>query len=294
MIIVLVLLLSGTLQAQDPGQPTQLPPAQTQVPPQAGQPPPQVAPPPVQQAFPEATPPQDQTLVPAEVVPLAPGPATTEQPAPVNPGNYNVPAPATPPTEAPITSVVETVDPKALPQKEVKKKVLATFRTSMGNFVVKLFTRQAPRTTKHFMELARGEKEFIDAKTGQKVRRPFYNGLIFHRVMKNFIIQGGCPFGNGTGGPGYTIADEFTPSLRHKKAGIVSMANAGARDTNGSQFFITLGPQPDFDDKYTIFGEVVQGMDVVKDISRIRVGPTDRPVKRITLIGIDFAEEVVP
>ncbi len=174
---------------------------------------------------------------------------------------------------------------------KVKKKTLAVFRTSMGNFTARLHTREAPRTAQHFIDLVRGDKEFSDAKTGQKTRRPFYNGLIFHRVIKNFIIQGGCPFGNGTGGPGFTILDEFTPSLRHRKAGMLSMANNGDANTNGSQFFITLGPQPDFDDKYTIFGEVIRGMDVVYDIANVKVGPTDRPIKRIYIIAIDILEE---
>jgi peptidyl-prolyl cis-trans isomerase A (cyclophilin A) len=258
-----------------------------------------LTPPPPTQAPPQPdpfAPPQPQ-----QPQALAPGPGTSQQPAPVNIGNQNVPPPPAnmtppPPGTQTDTQVAPTVLPEpAMPdaKKEIKRKVQAVVRTSMGNFTIKLFTRQAPRTTKHFMDLARGEKEFTDAKTGQKVRRPFYNGLILHRVIKNFIIQGGCPFGNGTGGPGFTIADEFTPSLRHRKAGIVSMANAGQRDTNGSQFFITLAPEPDFDDKYTIFGEVVSGMDVIRDISRVRVGPTDRPVKRITIIGIDIKEQIL-
>jgi peptidyl-prolyl cis-trans isomerase A (cyclophilin A) len=252
-------------------------------------------PPPGEQAIPTQTAPvvRQTPEPPPEQQPLAPGPGVSEQTAPVNTGNSNIPAPAAPvpdtatQTENPAPVYPEDKDPA----KELKKRVFATFRTSMGNFKVRLFTRQAPRSTRMFIELAKGEKEFIDAKTGQKVRRPFYNGLIFHRVVKNFIIQGGCPFGNGTGGPGFTFADEFTPALRHKKAGIVSLANAG-KDTNGSQFFITLSAQPDFDDKYTVIGEVVDGMNVVKDIGRLRVGPTDRPVKRVTIISVDISEQI--
>jgi peptidyl-prolyl cis-trans isomerase A (cyclophilin A) len=235
---------------------------------------------------------------PAEVLPpqpLAPGPGTSSMPAPISPGDFNVPAPdgygsSGSPAQPNRTSVVVDVQPTSKAPDE-KKRSLAIFRTSVGNFTVQLFTRQAPRTTANFIDLARGDKEFTDAKTGQKVRRPFYNGLIFHRVVKGFIVQSGCPLGNGRGGPGFTIADEFTPSLRHRRAGIVSMANAGTPDTNGSQFLITLGPQPAFDDKYTVFGEVIQGMSVIREIAHTNVGPTDRPIKRIYIIAVDIVQE---
>lgn len=252
-----------------------------------------LSPPPAYELPPQQTNPAASEAQPYQYPPVtqpgqvpAPGPGTSVQPAPVQGRTYNVPAPARP-IGPPATSEVVAPTPVDMS----KKRYQAVVRTSMGNFTIRLFNRQAPRTVEHFIQLAKGEKEFIDAKTGNKVRRPFYNGLIFHRVIKNFIIQGGCPFGNGTGGPGYTIADEFTPSLRHRKAGIVSMANAGQKDSNGSQFFITLGPQEAFNDKYTVFGEVVEGMEVVRDISRLRVGPTDRPIKRVTMIGIDIIEQ---
>lgn len=204
-----------------------------------------------------------------------------------------VPGPdgANPPNGAPSAPLPRSETYVIKQDKDTRKRALAIFRTTMGNFTVQLAIRQAPRTTQHFIELVRGEKEFIDSKSGRKIRRPFYNGLTFHRVVKNFIIQGGCPFGNGKGGPGYTLADEFNPGLRHRKAGIVSMANAGSPNTNGSQFFITLGPRPEFDDKYTVIGEVIQGMNIIKDIARVRVGPTDRPIKRISIIAIDIVEE---
>lgn len=217
---------------------------------------------------------------------MAPG-GTSTLPAPVETqNNMFVPQPSEPIRPVAPSEIVE-----AKPVEKTNKRTLAIFRTSVGNFTVRLFTKQVPRTSQHFIELVRGDKEFIDAKTGRKTRRPFYNGLIFHRVINNFIIQGGCPFGTGKGGPGFTIADEFTPNIRHKKAGILSMANAGQKDTNGSQFFITLGPQPEFDDKYTAFGEVTQGMDVVNEIARSKVGPTDRPIRRIYIIAIDIVEE---
>ncbi len=115
----------------------------------------------------------------------------------------------------------------------------AHFTTSEGNFTVRLFDDDAPKTVANFVGLAEGTKEWTDPKSGQKVKRPFYDGLIFHRVIDGFMIQGGDPLGTGTGGPGYKFADEFSPKLRHSKAGILSMANAGP-NTNGSQFFITL------------------------------------------------------
>src|SRR3954469_19549060 len=131
---------------------------------------------------------------------------------------------------------------------EKKGPLYATLKTSMGDIVVHLFDDKAPKTVANFVGLATGAKEWTDPKTGQKVKRPFYNGTTFHRVIPGFMIQGGDPLGNGTGGPGYRFDDEFNPDLRHSKAGILSMANAGP-NTNGSQFFITVRPTPQLDDK---------------------------------------------
>jgi len=158
----------------------------------------------------------------------------------------------------------------------------ARFNTSEGNFVIRLFDAETPKTVENFAGLAEGAKEWTDAKTNQKVKRPFYNGLIFHRVIDGFMIQGGCPEGSGRGGPGYRFADEFHPKLRHSKAGILSMANSGP-NTNGSQFFITLGPTPHLDNKHSVFGEVVEGMDVVKKIGSTKTRPGDRPVTDIVV-----------
>src|SRR4051812_26274047 len=156
----------------------------------------------------------------------------------------------------------------------------ATFVTSEGNFKVRLFDEDAPQTVANFVGLAEGTKEFTDPKTGQKTTRPFYDGLIFHRVIENFMIQGGDPLGTGTGGPGYKFADEFSPKLRHKGPGTLSMANSGPH-SNGSQFFITLAPTPWLDNRHSIFGEVVEGMDVVNKIGST---PTrnDRPITPVT------------
>src|SRR6266571_605721 len=155
----------------------------------------------------------------------------------------------------------------------------AHFTTSEGAFTVRLFDAEAPNTVANFVGLAEGTKEWTDPKSGQKVKRPYYDGLIFHRVIEGFMIQGGCPLGTGTGGPGYKFADEFSPKLRHNKAGILSMANSGPNtNTNGSQFFITLAPTPHLDNKHSVFGEVVEGMDVVKKIGSTKTKPGDRPV----------------
>jgi peptidyl-prolyl cis-trans isomerase A (cyclophilin A) len=134
----------------------------------------------------------------------------------------------------------------------------------------------------NFVGLAEGTKEWRHPKTGERQKAPFYNGIIFHRVINGFMIQGGDPLGQGTGGPGYNFADEFHPSARHTKAGILSMANAGP-NTNGSQFFITLGPTPHLDNRHSVFGEVVEGLDVVKKIGAVPTGRQDRPVKDVVI-----------
>ncbi len=152
----------------------------------------------------------------------------------------------------------------------------AIFETSQGNIVVRLLEKEAPKTVANFVGLAEGTKEFTSEKTGQKEKRPFYDGLIFHRVIPQFMIQAGCPQSNGMGGPGYKFADEFHPSLNHSKAGILSMANAGP-NTNGSQFFITVAATPWLDNRHTVFGEVVEGQDVANKISNVQRDSNDRP-----------------
>ena len=135
----------------------------------------------------------------------------------------------------------------------------------------------------NFTGLADGTKEWTDPRSGRKVKQPYYNGTVFHRVIDGFMIQGGDPLGQGTGGPGYTFADEFHPRLRHSKAGILSMANRGP-NTNGGQFFITLAETPWLDNKHSVFGEITEGMDVVKKIgSTPTTKPGDRPVTPITI-----------
>ena len=167
-------------------------------------------------------------------------------------------------------------------EKSVAEPLYATLKTGMGVSVIRLFEDKAPKTVENFVGLATGTKEWTDPKTGQRVRRPLYNGTIFHRVIPGFMIQGGDPLGRGTGGPGYRFADEFHPDLRHNKAGMLSMANAGP-NTNGSQFFITLAPTPHLDNRHSVFGEVVQGHEVVVAIGNSPRGANDRPVKDAVL-----------
>jgi len=162
----------------------------------------------------------------------------------------------------------------------------AHFTTSEGRFTARLFDAETPNTVANFAGLADGSKEWTDPRTGRKVTQPYFDGTVFHRVIDGFMIQGGDPLGQGTGGPGYTFADEFSPKLRHAKAGILSMANRGP-NTNGGQFFITLAATPWLDDKHSVFGEVVEGMDVVKKIGSTATSkPGDRPVKPITIQSV--------
>jgi peptidyl-prolyl cis-trans isomerase A (cyclophilin A) len=158
----------------------------------------------------------------------------------------------------------------------------ARVKTNEGEFVIHLFEKEAPKTVANFVGLAEGTIEWTHPGTGKKQKAPFYDGIIFHRIIDGFVIQGGDPLGKGYGGPGYKFEDEFHPSLRHSRAGMLSMANAGP-NTNGSQFFITLGPTPHLDNRHSVFGEVIEGMDVVMKIGRTKVGPGDRPVKDVVM-----------
>ena len=163
-----------------------------------------------------------------------------------------------------------------------KGPVYATFKTSMGDIVVQLFEDKVPKTVANFIGLANGSKEWTDPKTHEKVKKALYSGTVFHRVIPGFMIQGGDPLGNGTGGPGYRFEDEFHPDLKHSKAGILSMANAGP-NTNGSQFFITHQATPNLDNKHSVFGEVVKGQDVVVAIGNVPRDFNNRPVKDVSI-----------
>ena len=158
----------------------------------------------------------------------------------------------------------------------------AIFETSQGNILVRLLEKEAPKTVENFVGLAEGTKEFTDESTGKKTKKNFYDGLAFHRVIPQFMIQGGCPQGTGRGCPGYKFADEFHASLNHSKAGKLSMANAGP-GTNGSQFFITVAATPWLDNKHNIFGEVLEGQDVANKISNLPRDSSDRPKTPVVL-----------
>ena len=149
----------------------------------------------------------------------------------------------------------------------MKQGTHAHFDTSMGKFTIELFEEQAPKTVANFVQLA---------------EKKFYDGVIFHRVISGFMIQGGDPTGTGRGGPGYQFADEFHPQLKHDSEGILSMANAGP-NTNGSQFFITLTATPHLDRKHAVFGKVIEGMDVVKKIGKTPTKAGDRPVTDVVM-----------
>ena len=169
--------------------------------------------------------------------------------------------------------------------------LFAHFTTSEGKFTARLFDAEVPKTVANFTGLAVGTLEWTDPRSGRKVKDPYYNGTVFHRVIADFMIQGGDPLGQGTGGPGYKFADEFNPKLRHDKPGILSMANAGP-NTNGGQFFITLVPTPWLDNKHSVFGEIVEGMDVVKKIGQTATSkPADRPLKPITIQSLTIEKK---
>ena len=149
---------------------------------------------------------------------------------------------------------------------------IAEFNTNMGNFEIELYENKAPKTVNNFLKL---------------VGDGFFNGIIFHRVIKGFMIQGGCPEGTGRGGPGYTIPDEFHPDLKHNSPGMLSMANAGP-NTGGSQFFITVAPTPWLDNHHSVFGKVIDGMDVVTNISKVQTDSSDRPLKEVVINSINI------
>src|SRR5437016_6534616 len=159
---------------------------------------------------------------------------------------------------------------------DLKRGLYAVFETAHGEITCELFPDHAPKTVANFRGLAEGEKEFVDEQAHQKAKRPYYDGLTFHRVIPKFMIQGGCPLGTGTGGPGYKFADEFTKELRFDRPGRLAMANSGP-NTNGSQFFITAAATDWLNDRHTIFGQVVKGQDVVERIVNLPRGRNDKP-----------------
>ena len=162
------------------------------------------------------------------------------------------------------------------------KFVRAVIKTNMGDIQCELFPDKAPETVANFAGLATGSKQWTDPRSGQPVNRPLYNGTIFHRIIAGFMIQGGDPLGNGRGGPGYRFKDEFDPSLRFDRPYLLAMANAGP-GTNGSQFFITVGPTPHLTNRHTIFGDCSASGELVEKISKVQTGPGDRPVQDVVI-----------
>ncbi len=162
------------------------------------------------------------------------------------------------------------------------EKISAEFETNRGNFTCLLYPKSAPKTVANFVDLAKGEKEWQDPRTGEKVKKPLYDGTIFHRVIPDFMIQGGDPLGTGTGGPGYEFEDEIDPVLVFANPGTLAMANAGP-NTNGSQFFVTVAPTPWLNGKHTIFGRVIEGYEVVEAISKVKKDGRDKPIDAVIL-----------
>jgi peptidyl-prolyl cis-trans isomerase A (cyclophilin A) len=228
-----------------------------------------------------------------------PGSAPT---APAAPAALNPARPLSPSPLAQPPKMVEQPNTKseiisALPPVAKSSELRAVLRTSVGDITIRLDRVNAAKTAAYFVSLAKGDVDFTDIKTSKPVKRPFYNGLIFHRVVKNTLIQTGDPFGNGRGGSGVIIPDEIKPSMKFDRPGLVAMApmrdgvgTTLAKNSASSQFFITLREMPDWNGQFTIFGEVEDGMDVVQKIANVKVGPTERPIKRIYLVAVEIIE----
>ena len=193
------------------------------------------------------------------------------------------PAAAPPKTPAQTKSATPAAATPAPPQPQREDGLYATIETSMGTVVVKFYEKESPITVKNFVDLALGRKTWTDPRNGLPVRKPLYNGLTFHRVIPNFMIQGGDPLGDGRGGV-KSIPDEFHPSLKFDEPGRLAMANAGP-GTGSCQFFITDAPTPHLNGAHTIFGQTIEGMDVVKAIARV---PTkgDTPIKPVRIVKV--------
>ena len=174
--------------------------------------------------------------------------------------------------------------------KNSEKVYYAIFKTSKGDIEFRLFSDKSPVTVSNFIQLALGEKEWSDGIGSTKKNQSFYNGLKFHRVIQNFMIQGGCPIGNGTGGPGYSFEDEFHKDLKFDKPGLLAMANSGP-NTNGSQFFITHVETPWLNDRHTIFGEIIAGQDIIDAIGSVAVDGRSMPIEPIIIKEISIRSE---
>ena len=181
----------------------------------------------------------------------------------------------------------------AMGQSQRKPGLYAIFETNQGRIVVELYDKDAPITVKNFVDLAEGNKEWKDPRTGQMKKTRYFDGLVFHRVIPEFMIQGGDPTGTGTGGPGYRFQDEFKPNLKFDKPGRLAMANAGP-GTNGSQFFITEVNTDFLNNKHTIFGQVLEGMDVVRKIARVQKDASDKPRQPVVMHKVTIERVPAP
>ena len=201
-------------------------------------------------------------------------PKQTDKPAPAAPA-----APAVPPDLTGWQKAAYEGQP-----------LFAKLETNQGVIVVRLFSSDAPKTVANFVGLASGEKQWTDPTTGQKTTKPLYDGVVFHRVIPGFMIQGGDPTGTGRGDPGYRFEDEFQSGRSFDKPGLLAMANAG-RNTNGSQFFITVAPTPHLTNRHTIFGEVAKGYDVVERIVGVPRDPSDRPLQAVVIEKVTISDK---
>jgi peptidyl-prolyl cis-trans isomerase A (cyclophilin A) len=231
--------------------------------------------------------PESQPPAASEPPPTSPPstpPPSTEKPAAEADRPAAAPETPAPPAESPAPpAAADSSKPSAAKH---GPGVYAHITTNHGMMVARLFDKEVPRTVENFVGLAEGKKQWRNPRTNSMVRRPYYNNLTFHRIIPGFMIQGGDPEGTGMGGPGYRFDDEFHPKLRHSKAGILSMANAGP-NTNGGQFFITLGPTPHLDNRHSVFGELVEGMDTLKEIGSVPTKkPGDMPIDPVVIKSV--------
>ena len=181
-----------------------------------------------------------------------------------------------------VLALAGFVSPAAMAQSKRKPGLYAIFETNQGTVVCELYEKEAPVTVKNFIDLAEGKKDWKDPRSGEMKKTRYFDGITFHRVIPEFMIQGGDPTGTGTGGPGYRFQDEFAPSLKFDKPGRLAMANAGP-NTNGSQFFITEVNTDFLNNKHTIYGQVIEGMDVVKKIARVPKNSSDKPNQPVVI-----------
>lgn len=235
----------------------------------------------------ETTPPAPAAEPAATTPTPVPEPPPAAEPVAATPTGAPKAEPAAAPKAAPKAADAKPTADKA-PAKatsNLKPGLYAHFQTNQGNFTAELNEKEAPGTVKNFAGLADGSIEWTDPRTGAKQKKPYYDGLTFHRIIDNFMIQGGDPLGSGTGGPGFTIKDEFN-NLKHDKAGVLAMARTGAPDSAGSQFYITVTATPFLDNQrppYVVFGQVTQGVDIVQKIGKTPTAPGDRPLSPVVI-----------